>query len=949
MSSSKDLRLQVVLSAVDRLTRPLKSVQASNKRLAAAIKATKDQLKKLNNQAGDIAAFKKNKQALSNLADRMQRNQERIRSLSVAIKQQGDETGKLIRRQQNAIAYAGRMKERYDALNGTLQKERTALSEAGINTRNLAAAQNQLNKQTQAATAALNRQEKSLKTRGAALDKYQRVKSTQHSMAMGGAMTMAKGGVALYAMHPMINESAAYNQQVYKFRQQGVSQQQIDNAQQFVSSHRVVGNSQTELIKQYAESYAITRNERHAQDATVQLARAETAIKFLGNNGMLTPEQVETFNNMSYALLKSAESRNEIQDPKQLAAFINESVKGFAVSQGTVSPSDINDFINIGGFQAKHIDTKEMLYGFGHLIQERGGQSVGNAVNSGYQNWVNKRTKTAAKDEMNKIGMLQNVTYSKAGHVTDFEIKNQDKFITHPLQYVMEDVVPKIIKAHPGINEIGIQKELNKIFSDRTAGDLYSAAYAQRTNINKQMDAGNKVQDVSTIIRQAKDTPGGQELILEAKKHDLYKQIGDKLLPLYVKGLTLVSGALDKISGFFDRHPQMAKFFIVGAASMAIAATAAGALTLALAGMLGPLAIMRYGFTMLSGKELPALGRMFKWLNLRAIGRAFIALGKSPLKLGRLFSWLARSPITLVRVAFAGLEEALFAIGAAVAALGWPITLLIGALVAGGIWIYKNWDRVKAFFQGFAVALAPAWKAIKGLFERLFAPLKPAMEWLEDKLGKAVTWFENLLTPVHHTKKELDDAADAGKKFGAYISESIVTAIGWIEKLMDKITWVLDKLNAIRDERRKTDPSFGKPISPAGFSPDAKFDRGGYLPRGKIGLVGENGPELINGPARITSRRHTAAMAAMTMLAMSTPVHADAKLPYHPYARPAKQIVQVKGDSKSQQPVYLTPHIHIHAAPQQSAEDIAKEVMRQLNILQRQASTRGRSNYRDQE
>ncbi|MNH33633.1 hypothetical protein D3C79_941690 [compost metagenome] len=90
-------------------------------------------------------------------------------------------------------------------------------------------------------------------------------------------------------------------------------------------------------------------------------------------------------------------------------------------------------------------------------------------------------------------------------------------------------------------------------------------------------------------------------------------------------------------------------------------------------------------------------------------------------------------------------------------------------------------------------------------------------------------------------------------------------------------------------------------------------------------------------------------MAAMTMLAMSSPVNADAKLPYHPYARPAKQIVQVKSDNKSQQPVYLTPHIHIHAAPQQSAEDIAKEVMRQLNILQRQASTRGRSNYRDQE
>lgn len=35
------------------------------------------------------------------------------------------------------------------------------------------------------------------------------------------------------------------------------------------------------------------------------------------------------------------------------------------------------------------------------------------------------------------------------------------------------------------------------------------------------------------------------------------------------------------------------------------------------------------------------------------------------------------------------------------------------------------------------------------------------------------------------------------------------------------------------------------------------FDSGGYIPGGKVGLVGENGPELVSGPAMVTSRKDT--------------------------------------------------------------------------------------------
>jgi phage-related tail protein len=45
--SDKNLRLQVVLNAVDKLTRPLKA-QAGSKELASAVRQTREQLKRLN-------------------------------------------------------------------------------------------------------------------------------------------------------------------------------------------------------------------------------------------------------------------------------------------------------------------------------------------------------------------------------------------------------------------------------------------------------------------------------------------------------------------------------------------------------------------------------------------------------------------------------------------------------------------------------------------------------------------------------------------------------------------------------------------------------------------------------------------------------------------------------------------------------------------------------------
>ena len=47
----------------------------------------------------------------------------------------------------------------------------------------------------------------------------------------------------------------------------------------------------------------------------------------------------------------------------------------------------------------------------------------------------------------------------------------------------------------------------------------------------------------------------------------------------------------------------------------------------------------------------------------------------------------------------------------------------------------------------------------------------------------------------------------------------------------------------------------------SGSNYSGAYDQGGYIPGGKVGLVGEYGPELVRGPATVTGRRETAQLA----------------------------------------------------------------------------------------
>ncbi|HAP1541982.1 phage tail tape measure protein [Escherichia coli] len=359
-----------------------------------------------------------------------------------------------------------------------------------------------------------------------------------------------------------------------------------------------------------------------------------------------------------------------------------------------------------------------------------------------------------------------------------------------------------------------------------------------------------------------------------------------------------------------------------------------------------PVALLRSG---LSG--LRAVAVMF--MNPLAALRGGLAATGTVLRV------LSSGPLAMLRVA-------LYAVSGLLGALFSPIGLVVTALAGVALVVWKYWQPITAFLGG----VVEGFKAAAGPISAAFEPLKPVFQWIGDKVQALWGWFTDLLTPVKSTSAELQSAAAMGRRFGEALAEGLNMVMHPLDSLKSGVSWLLEKLGIVSKEAAKaklpervtrqqpaTVNADGKVMMPSGGFPSwgygfaGMYDSGGYIPRGQFGIVGENGPEIVNGPANVTSRRNTAALAAVVAGMMGVAAAPAELPPLHPLALPAKGGEAMLSRAATVPPVQrieAPTQIIIQTQPGQSAQDIAREVARQLDERERRLKAKARSNYSDQ-
>lgn len=159
---SNNVKLQVLLKAVDQATRPFKSIQTASKSLSAEIRDTRKNLKELNAQAGRVEGFRKSSAQLAVTGQALAKAKQEAAALAVQFKNTEKPTRAQAQLMDAAKRSAAELQLKYNGLRQSVQRQRQELAQAGINTRTLAADERRLKSSLSETTNQLNRQREAL-------------------------------------------------------------------------------------------------------------------------------------------------------------------------------------------------------------------------------------------------------------------------------------------------------------------------------------------------------------------------------------------------------------------------------------------------------------------------------------------------------------------------------------------------------------------------------------------------------------------------------------------------------------------------------------------------------------------------------------------------------------------------------------------------------------------
>lgn len=643
------LNLKVLFDAQDRITGPIKKIISGSNTLAASLKATKDNLKGLDKAQKDINAFRKLSKDAAITTNQLKAAQEKVKELKLAMEQASTPTKAMSRELEAAKRAAAEFKGQSTKLQYSLHAVRGRLNEAGMSTNTLATHQRELTTKIEAANKALKQQEDALgrvnarlKAQHAARAQYDKGMSLRNKMAGAGMELGIAGAVVGAPVARMVKDYGSFEDAML-----GVAKQ-VEGARDENGRLTSTYYDLADGIKTMSLRIPMATTELAAlveAGARMGVQGRENLLKFTETSAItatafdLPVEQVGEQMGKLANLYKIP-----IQNIGQLGDVINW-LDDNALSKG-------GDIINVMQRIAGTAATVGMSY--------KDAAALGSAfLTLGSSAEVAATASNAMMREL-AIANMQPKKFQagmKALGLDSARIQKQmAKDATGTIQHVLT-----------AINKLPESKQLEvttQLFGKEYGDDAAKLA-KNIEEYRRQLKLTNDVKASGSMFRESaakNDTLSAQNTMGQNRLFNLSAELGANLRQPLMEVMGAIGDVVGGVAAWTKAHPGLTSALVKGTAALSILLTVLGAVSMAMAAVLGPMVIARYGLT-LFGIQLGRFG------VLGAVAKGAIT------QVGTAFMWVARL------------------------AMANPVIAIATGIATVAFLIWRNWAWLKAQFS----------------------------------------------------------------------------------------------------------------------------------------------------------------------------------------------------------------------------------------------------------
>lgn len=791
-----DLSIRVAFSAIDKLTRPVSAASKAIGGLSDSLKKTQSSIKDLEKGA---ASFDKLRSQANDTALKLRNTQRAFDGLNQKQREGGQLTEAQTARLETLRGKLSRLTDTYNKQTTQLRAAGQAVRQHGVNLTSGNGAVQSAIRRTEQYSQALERERLRLAAVTRAQASYEKAKDAGAKLRGGGTMAMAGAGAAGYAGGRFLAPAIGFDEEMS--RVQALTRLNKGDSQ--------LAGLREQAKKLGAETAFTTRD-------------AASGQAFLAMAGF-TPEAIRAalpgVLNMALAggmdLGESADISSNILsqfhlDPKEMDRVSDVLTAAFTRTN--------TDLLNIGEAM-KYAGTG--MAGLG-IDVERTTAMIGVMANVGLRGSI------AGTGLQTTFSRLAAPTGKAKAALKELGVTVADATgKMRPAEVVLSDIF-KSIKKYGDTDQLSFFKDIageeaaksfQALVMSAGSGDLQKLLADLRGSQGEALKAAKVMADnLSGDLKNLDSAWEGFRIQVEETTDGPLRKLTQNL-----------SDAITAASEWVKANPRLAQTLLLVVGGALALTVAVGALSLAVGILIGPLAKLQLGFTVLTGgrgilgtvaafRTLgtaagPVMASMRGWPIVisgiaSGFGRisalmpairaglmgAFLAPGAALASLGKSLAMLMLR-LTGLPALWGGITGAVSVLGGALSFLLSPIGLIGAAFVAAGLLIWRYWEPIKAFFSGF---FAGVWQALTPL-RSAFSSLVPVFSALGSGIKAIWEWFKNLLTPMQTSKDTLDKCASAGETFGRVMGSALSVLLWPLQQLMNGVSWLLEKLDLIPD------------------------------------------------------------------------------------------------------------------------------------------------------